>query len=108
MTNEEAMAKFEAFEAEQERKYQEKRAAARANNHIRKKAGPNFGNGVYSHRHRVQFMADYVDPMGQTLCGGEPTIEDMTWADTRFRKNREYVVCQRCIEIRLQDPKARR
>lgn len=100
MTDAEALAAFEAFEAEREAAYQAKRAEARANNHIRKKAGRNLGNQFYSHRHRVQFIEGYVDPMSQTLCGGGATIEDISWADGRYPKQREYVACQRCIEIR--------
>jgi hypothetical protein len=107
MTDAEALAKFEAFEAEQERQYQARRELARANNHIRKRAGKNLGTQWYSHKTRVQFIEGYVDPMSQSLCGGEPTIEDMSWADTRFAKGRDYIACQRCIEIRKADPKAR-
>jgi hypothetical protein len=107
-SDEEALAKFEAFEAEREAAYQAKREAARANNHIRKRAGKNLGTQWYSHSHRVQFIEGYIDPMSQTLCGGEATIEDISWADARYPKQREYVACQRCKEIRLADPKARR
>lgn len=108
MTDQEALAAFEACEAEREAAYQARRASARANNHIRKRAGRSLGNQFYSHSHRAQFREGYVDPMSQTLCGGEATIEDMTWADTRWPKQREYVACPRCIEIRLNDAKAHR
>lgn len=73
--------------------------------HIRKKAGPNFGSQFYSHRHHVQFMDGYRDPQAETLCGGAATSYDMSWAETRFPKNRAHVECARCIEIRLSDRK---
>lgn len=74
--------------------------------HIRKKAGTNFGNQFYSHRHRTQFMDGYRDPQSETLCGDAPTGYDMSWAETRFAKNRAYVECAQCIQIRLEDRKA--
>lgn len=107
MTDEEALAKFEAFEAEREAAYQAKRAEARANNHIRKRAGKNLGNQFYSHRHRVQFIEGYVDPMSQALCGAQATIEDMPWAETRYPSGRAYVACRSCIDIRTADPKSK-
>lgn len=45
--------------------------------HIRKQAGPNFGNQFYSHRHHVQFMDGYRDPQAETLCGGTATNNDI-------------------------------
>lgn len=75
--------------------------------HIRKKAGPNYGNQFYSHRHRTQFIDGYVDPMSQTLCGAPAGHFDETWADTRYPKNQAAVTCSRCLELRLADPKCR-
>lgn len=95
-----------AADAERDRKYAAEQEWARANNHIRKRAGRNLGNQFYSHSHRAQFRAGYVDPMTQTLCGGTATTQDMSWADTRWPKQRDYVACSRCIEIRCADPKA--
>lgn len=74
--------------------------------HIRKKAGPNFGNQFYSHAHRAQFMDGYREPMAETLCGDPATNWDMSWAETRYPKNRAHVECGRCVEIRTGDPKA--
>jgi hypothetical protein len=36
----------------------------------------------------------------QPLCGAAPTDRDMSWADGRFAKNRAYVTCERCLELR--------
>lgn len=69
--------------------------------HIRKKAGRNLGNQYYSHAHRVQFAGDYHDPMADTLCGAQATIDDMAWADTQWAKNRAYVTCGACCEVRV-------
>jgi hypothetical protein len=74
---------------------------------IRKKAGPNLGDQYYSHAHRAKFAGGYRDPMAETLCGANATSYDMSWAETRYRKNRAHVECRRCIEIRTNDdPKA--
>ena len=76
--------------------------------HIRRRAGVNLGNQFYSHGHRTQFIEGYVDPMSQTLCGAPAGHWDQTWADTRFPKGRADVTCERCLEIRLTDPKVRK
>ena len=75
-------------------------AQARATCHIRKRAGRSLGNQFYSHSHRARFREGYVDPQSQTLCGGEATIADMSWADTRSAKSLAHVACVRCVEIR--------
>ena len=75
-------------------------AEARATCHIRKRAGRSLGNQFYSHGHRAQFRASYVDPMSQTLCGAPATIADLSWAETRHAKARAFVACERCVEIR--------
>jgi hypothetical protein len=93
-------ARFVAEEARREAQYQEKLAQAKATCHIRKRAGKRMGNQFYSHSHRAQFRAGYVDPQSQTLCGLEATIADLSWADTRSAKSRAYIACQRCVELR--------
>ncbi|WGI36159.1 hypothetical protein QDT91_29525 (plasmid) [Mycolicibacterium aubagnense] len=76
--------------------------------HIRKKAGPNLGNQYYSHSTRMRFVGDYREPQSETLCGAKASNFDMSWAETRYPKNRAFVECERCIEIRLKDGKALR
>jgi len=101
VTHDEMLARLEEIEAEREAERAAQMAEAQANCHIRKRAGKNLGNQYYSHTTRAQFRGDYVDPMSQTLCGGEATIADWSWADTRHASNRTYVACERCIEIRV-------
>ena len=79
-------------------------ASATSTAHIRKKAGPNLGNQYYSHATRAQLRGDYRDPQSETLCGAKATTFDMSWAEARHPKSREYVECHRCIQIRLDDP----
>jgi hypothetical protein len=81
-------------------------AQARATCHIRKRAGRSLGNQFYSHSHRVRFREGHVDPQSQTLCGGDATIADLSWSETRHAKARTYVACHRCIELRVADSKA--
>lgn len=93
-------AEIAAIDAKREAEYAAKMAKARATCHIRKRASCSMGNQFYSHRHRAQFRADYIDPQSQTLCGGDATIADLSWAETRYQKARADVACALCVQIR--------
>lgn len=64
-----------------------------AQEHIRQRPRRNRGNQWYLDR----------GPNGaeKTLCGAPATITDATWAETRWAKNRAYVTCTACIDIRV-------
>lgn len=74
--------------------------------HIRKRAGRSLARPGYSHQHAAAMSGGYRDPMADTLCGAPSTDQDMSWAETRWPKNRAYVTCERCLAERLRDPKA--
>jgi hypothetical protein len=38
----------------------------------------------------------------KTMCGASPTTQDMSWAETRWAKNRAYVTCEACINLRIE------
>jgi hypothetical protein len=38
----------------------------------------------------------------KTLCGDQPTDRDMSWAETRWAKNRAFVTCAACIDQRTE------
>lgn len=67
-----------------------------AETHIRKKINPNHrkGNGFY------RLTLGPSENGSQTLCGGEPTSEDMGWGETRWEKNLAYVSCEACKTLR--------
>lgn len=45
------------------------------------------------------------DPQGKTLCDAPSTTQDMSWAETRYPKDRAYVTCEACLSLRLADDK---
>ena len=100
MTEQEWAELFAQEDARRDAEHEAAMAQARATCHIRKRAGRSLGNQFYSHSHRARTRAGYVDPQSQTLCGGEATIADMSWAETRSAKALAYVACARCVEMR--------
>jgi transcription elongation factor Elf1 len=68
---------------------------ADAGSHIRKQMAPSKrGDGFY----KVKYGSS--ENGSQTLCGAAATDRDMGWGDARFAKNRQYVTCERCLELR--------
>jgi hypothetical protein len=64
--------------------------------HIRKRINPNSrrGNGFYT------LQLSVAENGSQTLCGSEPTTQDMGYGDTRHAKGLAYVSCETCKTIR--------
>ena len=63
-------------------------------NHIRKQAAHKWGDTFYAPTYSPS------ENGSQTLCGTEPTIEDMTWGETRHASRLAEARCARCRELR--------
>jgi hypothetical protein len=69
--------------------------------HIRKKITARGGYSPTNPLHdRAAFRASSAYSGAQTLCGDPSTDSDISWADGRFAKHRQYVTCARCLELR--------
>lgn len=67
--------------------------------HIRRQVNPRrirTGNQFYKDLVKLNAAEDG----SQTLCGAEPTSEDMSWGETRFEKNLAYAGCEACRDLR--------
>jgi hypothetical protein len=67
--------------------------------HIRKQINPRrirTGNQFYKNKVKLSAAEDG----SQTLCGADPTIEDMGYGETRHASSLTYVSCEDCKKIR--------
>ncbi|MEU7240278.1 hypothetical protein [Streptomyces sparsogenes] len=62
--------------------------------HIRQRPARKWGNGFY----RPQYGAS--ENGSRTLCGAQPTDQDMAWGECRFAKNLVFVTCGECKQLR--------
>lgn len=97
----EALARYEALQREQDAAMAATPATVQ---HIRKRAaryGPMSGPRYFRLQRAIE-SGQVNDPQSQTLCGA-PAGRDMSWAETRYAKNRAYVTCAECVRLREAD-----
>lgn len=62
--------------------------------HIRCRPRPQRGNQFYRDRS--------ASGSEKTLCGDPATTNDMSWSETRWARNRAFVTCSSCIDLRVE------